>query len=120
VTEHWQTGAMTRNTPWLLELQPQQFVEMSPDFAKERGIRNGEMVKVVSARGQVDAVAVVTSRMRPFKIGDQWTHQVGLPWCFGWTTPDAGDSSNLLCPTVGDANTMIPETKAFMVDVRKG
>lgn len=120
VTEHWQTGAMTRNTPWLLELQPQQFIEMSRELAKERGIRNGEAVKVVSARGQIDAVAMVTSRMRPFRIGDSLVHQIGLPWCFGWTTPGAGDSANLLAPTVGDANTMIPETKAFMVDVKRG
>ncbi|TLN26696.1 formate dehydrogenase, partial [bacterium] len=120
VTEHWQTGVMTRNSPWLLEMQPQQFVEMSPALAKEKGISNGDKVKVVSARGQVDAVAMVSTRLQPFKIADSTVHQVGLPWCFGWTTPNAGDTSNLLCPTVGDANTMIPETKAFMVDVRKG
>jgi formate dehydrogenase major subunit len=47
-------------------------------------------------------------------------HQVGLPWCFGWVTPkDGGDSSNLLTPSIGDPNTKIPETKAFMVNVRK-
>jgi formate dehydrogenase major subunit len=120
VTEHWQTGVMTRNSPWLLEMQPQQFVEMSPQLAKERNIANGDKVKVVSVRGQVDAVAIVTTRLMPFRIGDSTVHQVGLPWCFGWTTPNAGDTSNLLTPTVGDANTMIPETKAFMVDVRKG
>ncbi len=30
-----------------------------------------------------------------------------------------GDSANLLTPNVGDANTMIPETKAFMVNIEK-
>jgi len=47
---------------------------------------------------------------------------VGLPWCFGWQYPEKGgqgDSANLLTPTIGDANTMIPETKAFMVNVEK-
>jgi len=121
VTEHWQTGVMTRNTPWLLELQPRLFVEISPELAKERSIKNGDLVEVASARGKVDAVAMVTRRMQPFKIGDQIVHQIGLPYCFGWSTPGMGDSANLLTPTVGDANTMIPETKAFMAGIqRKG
>jgi formate dehydrogenase major subunit len=119
VTEHWQTGVMSRNIPWLLELQPRQFVEMSEELALERGIANGELLDVVSARGAVEAVAVVTQRLRPFRVAGATVHQVGLPWCFGWMTPGAGDSSNLLTPTVGDPNTLIPETKAFMVNVLK-
>ena len=121
VTEHWQTGVMTRNTPWLLELQPRLFVELSPELAKEKSIKNGDMVEVSSARGKVDAVAMVTRRMQPFKIGDKVVHQIGLPYCFGWSTPGVGDAANLLTPTAGDANTMIPETKAFMAAIqRKG
>ncbi len=120
VTEHWQTGVMTRTTPWLLELQPQMFVELSRDLARERGIANGEVVTVKSARGKFKAVAVVTPRFRPFRVAERTVHQVGLPWCYGWTTLGAGDSANLLTPTVGDANTMIPETKAFMVDIVRG
>jgi formate dehydrogenase major subunit len=119
VTEHWQTGVMTRNTPWLLEMQPHLFVEMSPELAKDQNISQGEMVKVSSGRGSVEAVAVVTKRFRPFKVQGTTIHQVGLPWCFGWNTPNVGDSANLLTPTAGDANTMIPETKAFQVNVEK-
>jgi formate dehydrogenase major subunit len=121
VTEHWQTGVMTRNTPWLLELQPRQFCEISLELAKEKGINNGDQVEVSSARGKIDAVAMVTMRMKPFRIGERTVHQIGLPWCFGWHTPGVGDAANLLTPTAGDANTMIPETKAFMVGIaRKG
>ena len=121
VTEHWQTGVMTRNTPWLLELQPRQFCEISVELAKEKSINNGDVIEVSSARGKIEAVAMVTVRMRPFKIGDRIVHEVGLPWCFGWHTPGVGDAANLLTPTAGDANTMIPETKAFMVGIaRKG
>ena len=121
VTEHWQTGVMTRNTPWLLELQPRQFCEISVELAKEKSIGNGDMIEVSSARGKIEAVAVVTSRIKPFKIGDKIVHEVGMPWCFGWHTPGVGDAANLLTPTAGDANTMIPETKAFMVGIaRKG
>jgi formate dehydrogenase major subunit len=120
VTEHWQTGLMTRWQPLLVELQPQMFVEISMELAKERGIASGEEVFVKSARGEIWAVAIVTSNFKPFKIGDQTIHQVGIPWCFGWVTPrDGGDSANLLTPTIGDPNTMIPESKAFMVNVVK-
>ncbi len=121
VTEHWQTGVMTRNTPWLLELQPRQFCEISVELGKEKNISNGDIIEVSSARGKIEAVAMVTPRIKPFKIGDRIVHQVGLPWCFGWHTSGVGDAANLLTPTAGDANTMIPETKAFMVGIaRKG
>jgi len=120
VTEHWQTGIMTRWQPWLIEAQPQMFVEMSEELAKLRGIKNGEKVKVSSVRGELEAVAIVTTRFRPFKVGDTTVHQVGMPWCFGWMTPkNGGESVNLLTPNVGDPNTMIPESKAFMVNVTK-
>jgi formate dehydrogenase major subunit len=120
VTEHWQTGIMTRFQPWLIEAQPQMFVEMSEELAKLRGIKDGEKAKVSSVRGTVDCVAIVTTRFRPFQIGNLTVHQVGMPWCFGWITPkNGGESANLLTPNVGDPNTMIPESKAFMVNVEK-
>ncbi len=120
VTEHWQTGCMTRWQPWLIEAEPQMFVEMSEELAQLRQIKNGEKVKVTSPRGEVMANAIVTTRFRPFQIGSVTVHQVGMPWCFGWLTPkDGGDNVNLLTPNVGDPNTMIPESKAFMVNVVK-
>jgi formate dehydrogenase major subunit len=96
------------------------FVEISRELAEEREITTGEEVIVKSARGEVWAIAIVTSNLKPFKIGDHTIHQVGIPWCFGWVTPqDGGDTANLLTPTIGDPNTMIPESKAFMVNVVK-
>jgi len=122
VTEHWQTGLMTRHTPWLLECMPQMFVEMSEELAKEKGIRNGEKVMVESIRGSVWAVAIVTKRMHPLKVMGKTIYQIGMPWCFGWQMPhdgSGGDSANLLTPSVGDPNTGIPETKVFVANVRK-
>jgi formate dehydrogenase major subunit len=121
VSEHWQTGLMTRYQPYLLEMQPQMFVEMSQELAQLRGIENGERVRVQSSRGAVEATAIVTARFKPFKVGDGTIHQVGLPWHYGWIKPVSGkeDSANLLTPSTGDANTRIPETKAFMVNVVK-
>jgi len=121
VVEHWQTGVMTRWQPWLLELQPQVFVEMSEELGQLKGIKNGERVKVSSPRGSLMATAIVTKRLQPFKIGGAMVHQVGLPWHYGWRMPVSGleDSANLLTPATGDPNTRIPETKAFMVNVAK-
>jgi formate dehydrogenase major subunit len=126
VTEHWQTGVMTRHQPWQLEMQPQSFLELSKELAEEKGIKNRDKLKVSSARGEVMAIAIVTDRFKPFRIMNSTVHQVGLPWCFGWQYPDSQsgfgegfDSANLLTPSIGDANTMIPETKAFMVNVEK-
>ena len=122
ISEHWQTGVLTRHQPWQLEMVPQQFIEISEELAKAKGIKGGDKVTVSSARGEVWAIAIVTSRLKPFKVVGATVHQVGLPWCFGWQYPEdgsGGDSSNLLTPTAGDANTMIPETKAFMVNIEK-
>jgi formate dehydrogenase major subunit len=120
VTEHWQTGVLTRWLPWLIEAEPQIFCEMSKELAEVRGIKNGDKVVVETERGKVEAVAIVTLRIKPFVIAGQTVHMIGLPYHYGWLHPkDGGDSANLLTPTIGDANTMIPESKAFMANVTK-
>jgi len=136
VSEHWQSGVMTRWQPWLVEMEPALFVEMSPQLAREKGIKNGDQIFIKSARGQAEAVAMVTERVKPFLIDGKTVHQIALPWHFGWATsatraygardkkPEIftfGNAANRLTPTIGDANTMIPESKAFMVNIfRKG
>ena len=120
VAEHWQTGAMSRRMPWLLETQPELFVEMSHELARLRGIKNGDKCMVSSARGQLAAVALVTFRLKPMTVVGKTVHQVSLPFCYGWLYPKGrGDAANLLTASVGDPNTRIPETKAFMVNVEK-
>jgi formate dehydrogenase major subunit len=119
LVEHWQGGQMTRNQSWLVELQPEPFVEMSEELADEKSIRNGERVIVETTRGQVNMVAIVTKRFRPFKVNGTMVHQVGMPWHWGFIGLSKGDSANVLTPHVGDANTMIPEYKAFLCDIRK-
>jgi len=119
-TEHWCSGALTRWQLWLLEMQPELYVEIGDKLAKQKGIRNGERVRVSSVRGQVECVAMVTKRFRPFQVEGKEVHQVGMPFNYGWLFPkDGGDSTNFLTPTVGDANTFCPEYKAFMVNVAK-
>ena len=119
VCEHWQGGQMTRNNPWLCEMQPDPFVEMSLELAAEKGIQNGDWCVLETKRGKMRAVAIVTPRFKPFKLGDKIVHQVGTVWHFGWIGGAVGDSANVLTPHVGDANTMIPEYKAFLCNVNK-
>ena len=119
LVEHWQAGSMTRNLPWLVEMQPEMFVEISEELANDKGIKNGSRLIVESARGQVEAVAMVTKRFKPFQIDGKTVHQIGMPWHWGYAGLSTGDSGNKLTPHVGDANTMIPEYKAFLCNVRR-
>jgi formate dehydrogenase major subunit len=119
IVEHWQAGQMSRNLPWLVELQPEMFIEISEELAEEKGIKNGGKAIVETAGGKVEAVAIVTQRFKPFKMNGRTIHQVGMPWHWGYMGISKGDSANLLTPHVGDANTMIPEYKAFLCNVRK-
>ena len=119
VTEHWQAGAMTRNLPWLTELVPSMFCEISPELAARKGIQNGDKVRVYSKRGNIEARALVTKRVKALKVNGRDMEMVGLIWHFGHGCAASGDSCNSLTPSVGDANTNIPEFKAFLVDIRK-
>ena len=120
VTEHWQTGGQTRTCPALNEAMPEQFVEMSVELAAEKGIENGERVRVFNNRGSVEVMALVTPRFKPFKVNGETVHQVGMTHHFGWAGDFAtGDIVNDLPPNVGDPNCWVPEYKAFLVDIEK-
>ena len=130
VTEHWQAGAMTRNLTWSSELMPEMFVEISPTLAQAKGIKSGDWVQVKSIRGEVMARANVTRRVAPFTCGkpgmQNTVEMVALPWHYGFAGycvggPDSrrNYAANQLAPMVGDANTMIPEYKVFLVDIQK-
>ena len=119
VTEHWQAGAMTRSLPWLVELVPTSFVEIGEELAREKGIKTGEKVVLRSKRGSVEVPALVTKRMPTLLVGGKRVHQAGIVWHFGYEGLGVGATANDLTPTVGDANTMIPEYKAFLVDIVK-
>jgi len=119
VSEHWQTGALTRNLPWLAELMPNMFVELSEELAKAKGIKNGHDVIISTTRGDVKAVACVTKRFKPFNVNGEQVHEVGLIWQYGYKGYSTGDTANWLTPHIGDANTTIPEYKAWLCDIRR-
>ena len=120
VSEHWQAGAMTRNLPWLVELVPDMFVEISEELAEWKNLKNGDMVTVSTERGKIEARALVTSRIKPLRVSGTMVEQVGLPWHFGFNGLATGGSANMLTTAVGDANTTIPEYKAFLCNIEKG
>ena len=119
LTEQYLAGAMSRWLPWLTQLQPELFVELSPELAQEKGIKNLDWVRVSSPRGQVRAKALVTRRMRPLQIDGKTIHQVGMPWHWGYEGLVTGDIVNELTSLVGDPNVSIHEAKAFVCNVEK-
>jgi formate dehydrogenase major subunit len=121
LTEHHAAGAMSRHLPWLAELQPAAFCELSPELAVEKGIRNGDWVTVETARGEIEARALVTGRMQPIRLGPgRFVHQIGIPYHFGYEGEVRGDSANDLPPLVADPNVTIHEGKAFTANIRVG
>ena len=119
LTEHYLAGAMSRWNPWLTELMPELFVELSPELAQEKGICNLDWVRVSSPRSQVRAKALVTRRLRPLHINGKIIHQVGMPWHWGYEGLSTGDIVNELTALVGDPNVSIHEGKAFVCNVER-
>ena len=99
-------------------VQPEFFVELSEQLAKEKGIKSGGWVRVWSNRGSVKAKAVVTKRITPLTCDGKTVHIVGIPLHWGFTgVARKGFGPNSLTPYVGDANIETPEYKAFLVDI---
>jgi formate dehydrogenase major subunit len=119
LTEHYLAGAMSRWNPWLSELQPELFIELSPELAGEKRIANLDWVRVTTPRGQVRAKALVTRRVQPFTIDGRVVHHVGMPWHWGYEGVVTGDVVNELTALVGDPNVTIHEGKAFVCNVEK-
>jgi anaerobic selenocysteine-containing dehydrogenase len=101
-------------------VQPAPFVEIGEELAKEKGIKQGDRVKVRSNRGEVVAACVVTKRMKALDVNGKKVHHVGIPihWGFKGVTQN-GYLANALTPFVGDANSQTPEFKAFLVNIEK-
>ena len=119
LTEHYLAGAMSRWNPWLSELQPELFIELSPELAQEKGIHNLDWVVVKTPRAEVRAKALVTRRIQPFTIDGKLVHHVGMPWHWGYEGVVTGAVVNELTPLVGQPNVTIHEGKAFVCNVER-
>ncbi len=120
LTEHHTAGGMSRWIPWLSELQPVFFAEISPRLAHQVGVDNGDWIVVSTPRGQIEARALVTDRMQATPAGGFVIETVGLPYHWGYAGIVTGDAANDLVALVGDPNVSIEESKAFTCNVRKG
>jgi len=117
--EHYQSGALTRNSPYLIELMPEMFVSISKGLASKLGINPGDMVVVSSARGEIKCKAHVTPLVKPLMVQGELREILAMPWHWGFQSLAPGATANDLSPAAGDPNTMIPEYKAFLGNIRK-
>jgi len=120
LTEHHTAGGMSRFLPYLSELQPEFFCEVSPQLAAERGLEHLGWATIISARAAIEARVLVTERMRPLTVQGRTLHQVGLPYHWGSNGYSSGDSANDLVALSLDPNVHIQEAKAFACDIRPG
>jgi formate dehydrogenase major subunit len=120
LTEHHTAGGMSRWQPYLAELQPEFFCEVSPELAAERGLEHLGWATIVSARTAIEARVLVTERMIPLTVQGRTSHQIGLPYHWGPNGYSTGDAANELAPVVLDPNTHIQEVKAMACDIRPG
>jgi formate dehydrogenase major subunit len=120
LTEHHTAGAMTRNLPWLAELQPEFFAEIDPLLADQEGIEDGGWMTIWTERGEIEGRAKVTERIRPLRVDGKLVHQIAMPWHWGYEGGSRGDSVNDLGSLSGDPNTTIQSSKAFSCNVRAG
>jgi formate dehydrogenase major subunit len=120
LTEHYLSGPMSRFNSWLNELQPEMFVELSPELAAERGIEHGGWLVAWTRRGAIEARAMVTRRLRPLVVDGKPLHQIGVPFHWGFAGETVGAIGNDLTSIVLEPNVSIHEAKAFACNVRAG
>ncbi|MDT5213223.1 MAG: formate dehydrogenase major subunit [Mycobacterium sp.] len=120
LTEHFTAGGMSRWTPYLAELQPELFCEVSPELAAERGLENSGWATIISPRGAIETRVLVTDRIVPLQLGSQVVHQIGLPYHWGPNGVSTGDAANELSAIVLDPSSHIQEVKAFTADIVAG
>ena len=120
LTEIHCAGIPTRVMPHTAELQPEAFVEISPELAAELGIEHLGWTVLSSLRGEIEVRALVTERIRPLKIGGRVVHHIGMPWVYGPKGYAHGEPANVLLAITGEPNTSIHSTKALTCNIRPG
>jgi formate dehydrogenase major subunit len=120
LTEHHTAGGMSRTLTHLAELQPEMFCEISVEMASEFGITPGERVTVVTARGAIEAHALVTPRIQALEIEGRSVYQVGVPFHWGYSGLVKGDIGNDLVAISEEPNVRIMETKGLLCNVLPG
>ncbi|MDI6903334.1 MAG: formate dehydrogenase subunit alpha [Methanocellales archaeon] len=124
--EHHGSGAQTRNSEYLVEIQPEMYVEINPKLAGDIGVKHWDMVWVESARGRCKVRAKVTERVNektafmPYNWGGIFQ---GVD--YGDRYPDGtkdlarGDSVNIIASPGYDEQTQMQETKVALCKIYK-
>jgi formate dehydrogenase major subunit len=120
-------GEETRSNPWLAELQQENFVEINPSDANDRGIRHGEYVWVKTPTGaQLKVKAQVTDRVGkgttfiPFHFSGWWMGKDMLEFYPEGAAPIVrGEAVNTATTYGYDSVTMMQETKTTICQVEK-
>jgi formate dehydrogenase alpha subunit len=102
---HYHTGTMTRRSPSLNKEVTEGFAEINPRQAKELGIRQGEKIKVLSRRGEIEIKADLSERMERGTIF--------IPFHF------VESAANILTNPAFDPIAKIPEFKVCAVKIEK-
>jgi len=120
LTEHHTAGGMSRQLPYLSELQPGLFVEVSRELASIRGLEHMDWAHVITSRTAVEARVHVTNRLRPLYVEDHVVHQIWMPYHWGNKGLVDGDVVNDLFGVVADPNVFIQESKVATCDIQPG
>lgn len=103
--EHFHEGNMTNKSKGIQSKVPEIFVEVSPELAKERGIEDGALLRLVSPQGALKLNALVTDRVQG--------NELFLPM----NSVSKDSAINFLTGQAGDINTSTPAYKQTKVRV---
>jgi len=120
-------GEETRSNPWLAELQQENFVELNPKAAADRGIRNGEYVIVSTPTGaRIKVRALVTPRVAedtafiPFHFSGWWQGKDMKEFYPEGAMPIVrGEAVNTATTYGYDSVTMMQETKTTICNIER-
>lgn len=126
--EHFQGGPITRNN-WLnVEVEPEPWIELNAVDAHKYGIKDGDMVKVITARTESLPDDVLPLYGEGFRarvgVGLQDNQRVApgvvaIPWHWGDKGLSTGSRANDITIDAVDANTTIPEYKVALCRLEK-
>jgi formate dehydrogenase major subunit len=127
LTEYEGGGEETRSNPWLAELQQEAFVEINPQTATARNIKNGDRVWLKSPTGaQLNVQALVTERVgpdtvwMPFHFSGRWQGNDMLAYYPNGAAPVVrGEAVNTATTYGYDSVTMMQETKTTICNIER-
>jgi ferredoxin-nitrate reductase len=62
--DQWHSGTKTNLPRTLLKHKPLNFCEINSKNAKDLGIKDGDNIRIISKRGQIESVALITDDIK--------------------------------------------------------